>query len=1333
MSERQKSSARPVPGFSPDTANIARHDPTDIIDKKPHLGIYTDKLGAHRCLLQESARHASDGKMDYHLHLEMWRGNVVGAVQLAQQRNELSDWIVAMSPMASRETWEKVCGAYAEQLEEDGQYYKATSYLLACHRVVDAIELFQRHGLYREAVSLAKVRLSPIDPMLESLYLEWGTQLMKEGQFEQSAKCYLAMKQVQEAGKVVARRHDQSSLKTACHMNLLMQEQEQALAYAYKVLSQYLLAAQWREAQKFLQENEGLKVFLPVVIAHEHLVQQLSLLCPDLALTQKPSTPDNFTTTPDDLALNSGAETLPVLFIQKIFLPVVIAHEHLVQQLSLLCPDLAKHTFCVCPQVFLPVVIAHEHLVQQLSLLCPDLALTQKPSTPDNFTTTPDDLALNSGAETLPEFILDKSDIDPVIPWEPVVLCESSASGDNGGGRGPGPLHTFPHHLVRVWHKRINVAMMTTDLKATRVAIDRLTKIRSSVLDLPNLLVMISIDVTSCLLALLASETSSAINHLLQAMALIHSSASGSGIAGHRLLLPALCRLMLSLGPKYLLKLQQEFKALRVLLTMESDGDMDRAGGEGYNSIKRFLTDIKEEEAISTSSNWCRELDCLRAYYYLAVLDFLQEEQKEKFAALSPSAILGEGNSAFAQENDSLDGEPTSEGSSSSLSASGHAAHHTGASQSPGDKKKDKEARAEGGGGKDTAELSHTEDFDPSQKPSRESVHSKAKKSPISGVGKSPSSKPVVSTTTNLVCDQICEEKGVQPSDKVDQSKVPGKSESQVTKSPSSAAKAQRAHAFATDASSLDSSVDPPSVLLSQGQSQVEDCSKLSSPKASPKSDPLSSASLSPTGQLSAKKSTTAMSPKSSPSPNLPLSNMGQVSSPSSHHSSPSSHHITSLTCSPSTPTSKSSAPTTQSLGKCGQLNKDNLLRLSRGLLWDTQAKSEVLTETLGYIHRAISQHLLANRTPAAPTSDSTSAASSSATAADSSEGGGPIDAEGSQPTSPSKSLGLNISPPPNPASKESSLNPLLSPGASVRVQSDSLEEDGSVQQRRLSPQSASIQGQTSPGSDSRKKEDAGASTGTAGQQLSSSLSPKSESLQPSSKPSSLPRSVSVNASPDSSSSATGQGGSPRRPVRSLSESHNAASSFDRSIGIKAERELLGELAGEPISFSNSKKVLWLDNSTKPNWPENDPPIPLSPNGTSLRTAPALWAETRRQALLAPDGSALPLEWDDLPVDVKFNQKYVTMALLKHQQEMIMQDLKKGPDISKVPFPPKSCSVRVLLECCIGSPHLSLEEKQTYIKQLADWATLFSVTTHQKAVTEALFKSIPEEFQPSSL
>ena len=50
---------------------------------------------------------------------------------------------------ASFDTWTQVCEDYALQLESDGQYHKAASYLLGCHKVYEAIKLFKRHKLFK--------------------------------------------------------------------------------------------------------------------------------------------------------------------------------------------------------------------------------------------------------------------------------------------------------------------------------------------------------------------------------------------------------------------------------------------------------------------------------------------------------------------------------------------------------------------------------------------------------------------------------------------------------------------------------------------------------------------------------------------------------------------------------------------------------------------------------------------------------------------------------------------------------------------------------------------------------------------------------------------------------------------------------------------------------------------------------------------------------------------------------------------------------------------------------------------------------------------------------
>jgi hypothetical protein len=74
-----------------------------------------------------------------------------------------------------------------------------------------------------------------------------------------------------------------------------------------------------------------------------------------------------------------------------------------------------------------------------------------------------------------------------------------------------------------------------------------------------------------------------------------------------------------------MLKLQQEITAMRVVISMENKSSYD--GAAKVHTIKRYLTEIKDEESVSCGGLRCRELDCLRAYYYLAILNSLSQPQ----------------------------------------------------------------------------------------------------------------------------------------------------------------------------------------------------------------------------------------------------------------------------------------------------------------------------------------------------------------------------------------------------------------------------------------------------------------------------------------------------------------------------------------------------------------------------------------------------------------------------------------------------------------------------------------------------------------------------------
>jgi len=68
------------------------------------------------------------------------------------------------------------------------------------------------------------------------------------------------MKQVQDAAKLLARRYDQSSLRTAAHMSMIGNERQQGLMYTQKVVNQHLTNNEWAQTYSFLKGKTDLQV-----------------------------------------------------------------------------------------------------------------------------------------------------------------------------------------------------------------------------------------------------------------------------------------------------------------------------------------------------------------------------------------------------------------------------------------------------------------------------------------------------------------------------------------------------------------------------------------------------------------------------------------------------------------------------------------------------------------------------------------------------------------------------------------------------------------------------------------------------------------------------------------------------------------------------------------------------------------------------------------------------------------------------------------------------------------------------------------------------------------
>ncbi|XP_068134406.1 gem-associated protein 5 isoform X2 [Hyperolius riggenbachi] len=229
-----------------------------LLDDSVHLGLYSDRATLHRLMEEEGKAHLENGHPDLQHQIMLWKGDLKGSLQLAAERGELSDQLVALSPMAGYKTWVWAVEAYVKQLCFQEQYVKAASHLLSINKVYEAVQLLKGNHLYREAIVVAKSRLLSDDPVLRDLYTSWASVLERDGHYAMAAKCYLGASSPYDAAKVLAKKGDLLSLSSAAELASIAGEKELAASFAVRCSQEHFNVKNWVGAQQTLQQHPSL-------------------------------------------------------------------------------------------------------------------------------------------------------------------------------------------------------------------------------------------------------------------------------------------------------------------------------------------------------------------------------------------------------------------------------------------------------------------------------------------------------------------------------------------------------------------------------------------------------------------------------------------------------------------------------------------------------------------------------------------------------------------------------------------------------------------------------------------------------------------------------------------------------------------------------------------------------------------------------------------------------------------------------------------------------------------------------------------------------------------
>ncbi|XP_012728852.2 gem-associated protein 5 isoform X1 [Fundulus heteroclitus] len=223
-----------------------------------HLGLFHDREALYRMFEAEEESHVEAGHYDSVVYLRLWSGDLQGALQLATERGELNDHLLSIAPMAGFEAWSRTVEAFVKQLCLQEQFLKAASHLLSINKVYEAVDLLRSNKLYREAIALVKARLPADEPLLKELYTCWAAVLEKDGHLSAAAKCYLAAGCSFDAAKVIGRKNDVPSLRTAADLARISGEDDLAQMLALRCAKDLAAAQDWVAAQEVLSSQSPL-------------------------------------------------------------------------------------------------------------------------------------------------------------------------------------------------------------------------------------------------------------------------------------------------------------------------------------------------------------------------------------------------------------------------------------------------------------------------------------------------------------------------------------------------------------------------------------------------------------------------------------------------------------------------------------------------------------------------------------------------------------------------------------------------------------------------------------------------------------------------------------------------------------------------------------------------------------------------------------------------------------------------------------------------------------------------------------------------------------------
>eukprot|EP01130_Rhizamoeba_saxonica_P017219 TRINITY_DN8254_c0_g1_i2.p1 TRINITY_DN8254_c0_g1~~TRINITY_DN8254_c0_g1_i2.p1 ORF type:complete len:914 (+),score=189.56 TRINITY_DN8254_c0_g1_i2:188-2743(+) len=175
-------------------------------------------------------------EIDKYLLTEFWKGNIIPVLDFVIKNDRITPSWLSISPLAGIDIWMQMTEIYAKKLEDIGKYHQSSMYYISIHQIENAINVYLKANMYPDALALAKSRLSPRDPWINSIIEEWGIFFEKRNRYIAACNCYITIGEYERAIAVVHQLGDQENLERAIKLAEMCNHEE-----AYEQLTQQLL------------------------------------------------------------------------------------------------------------------------------------------------------------------------------------------------------------------------------------------------------------------------------------------------------------------------------------------------------------------------------------------------------------------------------------------------------------------------------------------------------------------------------------------------------------------------------------------------------------------------------------------------------------------------------------------------------------------------------------------------------------------------------------------------------------------------------------------------------------------------------------------------------------------------------------------------------------------------------------------------------------------------------------------------------------------------------------------------------------------------------------